>query len=125
MSTHPHGNDAAGLFHVVWGVLVGVLGTAAAATLLRRAARAAARNRPDLSELEGFDIVREGLEYRVILPEAWSGCGEECLRALAHLVRDELCPLLVELTGPVVVRLLARRPELEPLGIGGEKGASE
>jgi hypothetical protein len=115
-------SSAAHVFEVVWNTLVGVLGTAAAATMLRRAARNAAKNGSELHELQGFDIVREGLDYRFVLPASWSSGCEECFQALRHLVREELCPLLKELTGPVVIRLLERQPELQRSGIIAEQG---
>jgi hypothetical protein len=108
---------AARAFEVVWNTLVGVLGTAATATLLRRAARSAAARRPELPELHGFQVLRDGLDYRFVLPPSWSSEREDCLRTVRHLVREELRPLLEELTGPVVVRLLERQPELQRSGI--------
>jgi hypothetical protein len=113
---------AARAFALVWTTLVGVLGTAATATMLRRAARAATRKRPDLEDLQGFEIVRERLEYRVVLPPSWNGGCDGCLEALGYLLREELCPLLEELTGPVVVSLLRRQPDLQRHGIFPDSG---
>ncbi len=104
----------AALFALLWEALADLLGTATAATLLRRAARRAALRNPELAD---FAVVRESLEYRCKLPPSWKeGTGGAPLRALQDLV-DELLPLLVELTGPVVVRHLAQVPELRERGI--------
>ena len=101
----------AALFTLVWEALADVLGTAATATLLRRAARAAVRRCTELNELA---ISRENLEYRYTLPAGWRNGGQP--DALRELVA-ELRPLLVELTGPVVYRRLERIPALRERGI--------
>ena len=101
----------AALFRLVWEALADVLGTAATATLLRRAARAAVRRRTELNELV---ISCENLEYRYTLPAGWRNGGPP--GALRELVA-ELRPLLVELTGPVVYRRLERIPALRERGI--------
>jgi hypothetical protein len=105
--------SSAALFTVLWDALADLLGTAAAAALLRRAARRAAPRNPELAELA---IVRERLQYRYTLPSAWNDGPTDKWRALRHLV-GELVPLLVELTGPVVVRHLAQIPQLRERGI--------
>jgi hypothetical protein len=104
---------AAALFKLLWDALADLLGTAATATLVRRATRRAAPHDP---ELAGLAIVRESLEYRYALPSTWHDGTAVAHRALHHLV-EELLPLLVELTGPVVVRHLAQIPELRERGI--------
>jgi hypothetical protein len=113
----PSGNgappSAGDLFGVLWRALVDILGTAAAATLLRRAAQGAT---PGWPELSGLSITREGLDYRYTVPPAWTQAGPpelEELRALAL----ELQALLIDLTGSVVVNRLAQVPELRELGI--------
>ncbi len=103
----------AALFTLLWEALADVLGTAATATLLRRAARRAAHRYPELAELA---ISREKLEYRYTLPPAWAGGSVGTPLALRQLVA-ELRPLLVELTGMVVVRRLERIPELRERGV--------
>ena len=105
--------SVAALFTLLWEALADVLGTAATATLLRRAARRASPRYPELTELA---ISREKLEYRYTLPPAWAGRADGTPLALRELV-GELRPLLVELTGPVVVRRLERIPELRKRGI--------
>src|SRR5579859_2659052 len=105
--------SSAALFALLWNALADMIGTAAAAILLRRAARRAAAQNPELAALL---IVRETLEYRYTLPSAWNDWTGGTQRALQNLVA-ELLPLLVELTGPVVVRHLAQIPELRERGI--------
>jgi hypothetical protein len=103
---------AADLFKLLWEGLADVLGTAATAVIVRRAARRAASGNPELVDLV---IVRETLDYRFTLPQAWTEPAADD-RALRDLVR-ELRPLLIELTGPVVVRRLAQIPALRERGI--------
>jgi hypothetical protein len=85
-----------------------MLGTAAAAALLRRAAQRAIAASP---ELAAFKITRESLEYEYEVPDAWHIGASEPPQALSELVR-ELWVLLVELTGTVVVTRLLRVSEL-------------
>jgi hypothetical protein len=98
----------AALFTLVWDALADLLGTAATATLVRRAARRAAVRSPELADLA---IERDNLDYHYTVPTAWQDEGGRTPLALRELMR-ELLPLLVELTGPVVVRHLAQIPEL-------------
>ncbi len=101
------------LFKLLWEALVDLLGTAATAALLRRAARRAMARAPELGELL---IVREDLDYRYTLPPAW---GDPAAAETQHGLRQlmvELVPLLVELTGPVVLCHLAQIPELRERG---------
>ncbi len=106
--------SAAELFDLLWECLADMLGTAATATLLRRAiTRAASRT----AWSEPVVVVRNGLEYEYRLPETWKQPGnEEALGAL-RVVAAELRVLLVELTGPVVVRRLERLAPFRKLGI--------
>jgi hypothetical protein len=103
--------SSAALFTLLWNALADLLGTAAAATLLRRATQRAAMHSPEFAELA---IVRENLEYRYTLPSAWNDRTGGAQRALRHLV-GELLPLLVELTGPLAVGHLAQISELRDL----------
>lgn len=99
--------DPAQLFTQIWLTLTDLLGSAATATLLRRSLRRAALTVPELQRIE---ITRERFEYRFAIPPAWHQ-GEvppDALRALAR----ELQPLLIELTGPVVLNRLRSDPEL-------------
>lgn len=110
--------SGAGLFGLLWESLADVLGTAATATLLRRAAQRAALRRPELAELA---IARSHLEYRYTLPPAWEGHEDGAIVALRDLV-GELRPLLVEMTGQVVVRHLEKIPALRERGILSPQG---
>ena len=103
--------SAAVLFTVLWEALADVLGTAATATLLRRASRRAVPRCPQLAELA---IQRENLGYRYTLPSAWKDAAEDAPIALRELV-TELRPILIEMTGQVVVRHLEQVPELREL----------
>jgi hypothetical protein len=101
---------ATALFALVWESLVDMLGSASAATLVRRAAKCAAPRCPELLELT---VVREQLEYRCILPAQWNDV--EATEGLRQFF-IELCVLLVDLTGPVVVDRLRTTPALEQSG---------
>ena len=101
------------LFALLWQALADILGTAAAATLLRRAAQRAATDWPELTALS---ITRRSLEYQYQVPEAWSEPTPKPPQALCELVR-ELWVLLLELTGSVVVNRLSRVSELRERGI--------
>jgi hypothetical protein len=105
------------LFGIVWETLADILGTAAVATLVRRAAQRATPCWPELAELS---VTLESLEYRYVLPASWSERANSAhgLRALVA----ELWTLLVELTGPVVVKRLLRIPELREHGILPDRG---
>src|SRR5436190_70821 len=104
---------SATLFELLWQTLSEVLGTAATATLLRRACKRAALRAPVLHELS---IVKTGLVYGFATPEAWSRDAHEPAEGMRVLV-EELRPLLVELTGPVLIRRLERRTEFQERGI--------
>lgn len=101
----PDPTASAALFAVLWDTLADILGTSATAALLRRAARGAVGRCPELAALR---ITREELEYRYAVP-ATVTC--EALRELVV----ELRPLLIEMTGLVVVGQLDRVPELRAL----------
>lgn len=105
--------SAGDLFTILWSALADILGTAAAAALLRRAAQRAVVHWPELASLA---ITRERLEYRYSLPVHWKDPSSDPPRALCELAR-ELCTLLVDLTGPVIVNRLAQIPELESRGV--------
>lgn len=108
--------SAAALFELIWSRLATVLGAPATATLLRRAVRGAAANRPDL-DLAHITIVREDLEYHYALPERWHTAADEPRAALELVVRDQLLPLLGELAGPLGARLLDPVAELRRSGL--------
>jgi hypothetical protein len=111
--------SASQLFTILWEGLADVLGTAAAATLLRRAARRAV---PRFPELAALSIKRESLEYRYTIPPAWIDPAPDAPQALCELAR-ELWTLLIDLTGSVVVNRLAQVPELRDRGIVPQREA--
>jgi len=106
--------SAAEVFDVLWESLADVLGTAATATLLRRAIKRAASQ---TSWPEPITVARNGLDYEYRLPETWKQRGNEEAIGALRAVAAELRVLLVELTGPVVVRRLSRLAPLLKLGI--------
>jgi hypothetical protein len=101
------------LFTLLWEGLADLLGTAATATLLKRASRRAAARSPDLS---GLVIVREGLAYAYSCPPAWSVASDGTPAALRALI-DELRPLLLEMTGQIAIRHLEQILELRNAGL--------
>jgi hypothetical protein len=103
----------AALFKLLWDSVVDILGTTATATLVRKAAR---RAMPRSPELDDFAVTRTDAGYSYSLPRALVGKVEHTPVALRELV-GELRPLLVELTGQVVVRRIQQIPELQERGI--------
>jgi hypothetical protein len=107
------GLPASDLFAILWDALADLLGTAATATLLKRAGRrASVRN----SELAGLVIRREGLAYGYSCPPGWSGASPGTPAALRDLI-EELRPLLVEMTGQLVIQHLEQVLELRERGL--------
>ncbi len=96
------------IFNVLWGVLVEILGSPATATLLRRSAKRRLGDFPELGELA---ITRKGFEYAYAVPADWKHANKRSNAALQALVQD-LCYLLLELTGPVVLHRLKALPQL-------------
>jgi hypothetical protein len=111
--------NPAALFALVWEALAEVLGTAATAAIVRRAA---ARSAPENLELDDVVVLREDLEYRYTLPHAWSYAtraaapGERAPIAFRALIA-EIGRLLVELTGTVLIGRLEQVPELRARGL--------
>ena len=114
----------AALFALVWDTVAEVLGAAAVAAIVRRAAGRAAVECPELVDLV---VRRENLEYRYTLPHHWSTTAQAAERgkgALPVLV-GEIGRLLVELTGTVVINRLEQIPELRARElVGCEKEAN-
>jgi len=111
--------DAAALFAIVWEALADVLGTAATAAIVRRAAGRAATDNPELIDIV---IRREKLEYRYTLPHAWShtvrvATPEERTPIAFRALIAEIGRLLVELTGTVFIGRLEQIPELCARGL--------
>jgi hypothetical protein len=108
-------HSAAGLFAVLWEDLADVLGTAATATLLRRAIKAAVSH---AAWGEPVTVARNRLgDYEYRLPDPWKEPGNEEALAALRVLAAELRVLLVELTGPVVVSRLGRLDPLRKAGI--------
>jgi hypothetical protein len=99
------------LFTTLWDALADLLGTAATATLLRRAARRAQARSPELAELA---IHREGLTYSYTCPPSWSGSSIGAPPALGELI-GELRPLLIAMSGQVIIQALEQVLELREL----------
>jgi len=114
VSIAPDATSAAEMFELLWGALADVLGTAATAILLRRAIKRA-MSRAGWSETPL--VARNGLDYQYRLPEAWKEPGNDEAREALRVVAAELRGLLVELTGPVVVRRLGRLAPFREWGI--------
>ena len=106
-------HSAGSIFGTLWRELADVLGTAAAASLVRRAAQ---RVVPRWPELAALSITRENLEYRYVVPSAWNDPSQKPTQALRELTR-ELWALLVELTGTVVIGRFEQIPELRARGL--------
>jgi hypothetical protein len=102
------------MFELLWGTLADVLGTAATAILVRRAIKRAT-SRAGWSEPP--HVARNGLDYQYRLPEAWKEPGNDEAGEALRVVVAELRGLLVELTGPVVVRRLGRLAPFREWGI--------
>jgi hypothetical protein len=99
--------SGATLFQILWDELAALLGTAATAALLRRAARRALPRNPELVDLT---IARLDEQFGYVAPPSF-GTSRGPPAALRGLM-DELRPLLVEQTGQIAVRQLDRIPEL-------------
>jgi len=108
--------STATLFGFVWQTLAEMLGTAAAAAIVRRAAQRAAGQSP---ELAGLILRRDDLAYHYTLPPAWSKTTQTAARgqgAFRPLV-VEIGRLLAELTGSVVINRLEQVPALRERGL--------
>jgi hypothetical protein len=95
------------LFKILWDRLADLLGTAATAAVVTRAAR---RARTRAHDLDGLTISRVDGSFGYVVPPSFARAGGPPV-ALRCLL-DELRPLLVELTGQVAVRHLDEVPEL-------------
>ena len=109
----PRDRTAAQVFSEVWTELVAMLGSAATATLVRRAAKRACKRADGLAALQ---VSREGWEYRYALPADWEKLPPRKVPAFAALLQHELVPLLREFTGEIVVRRLQDIAGLKELG---------
>jgi hypothetical protein len=62
-------------------------------------------------------VTKNGLDYNYRLPETWKEPGNEEAVGALRVVAAELRVLLVELTGPVVLRRLGRLAPFRDRGI--------
>jgi hypothetical protein len=100
------------LFDLLWQRLAELLGTAATATLVCRAAKRAAAE-----ALPTVIVNHDTLNYEYQVPESWRRAADtNALRSLRELV-TELGVLLTRLTGPVVVEHLEREPRFRQSGV--------
>ena len=111
---------AALLFNTIWDTMVDILGTVVTATLVRRSAKRAATRAEELALLT---VDREGFEYACKLPSSWQDASPETVAAVRELAH-ELRPLLIELTGLVLIRRLSAIPLLRRCEIFSEEQAS-
>jgi hypothetical protein len=110
------------LFTLVWQGLVEILGTAATATLIRRAAARAAATTPDLPSVV---VNRNTVTYGYEVPAIWRRPDDaRALHSLQTLL-EELGLLLRELTGSVVIRRLERIAPLRDAGLSFVKEQHE
>ncbi len=112
--------SVAELFGILWDELAELLGSAATATLLRRAARRAARRNPELAELR---IERMGLLFGYRCPPGWRATAGDAPAVLLELVA-ELRPLLVDMTGQIVLQHLEKILELRALLLAAQEKSS-
>jgi hypothetical protein len=112
--SHQDATSPAELFDLLWESLADVLGTAATATLLRRAVKRAASH---TWESEPVVVAKNGLDYEYRLPETWKQPGNEEAFGALRVVAAELRVLLIELTGSVVIRRLGRLAPFRERGI--------
>jgi hypothetical protein len=103
-------DQPSGAFTVLWNAIADTMGTATTATLFRRALKRAAGKYPGALALASLTITREGTDYRYQVPSEWS--DEAVARDAVCALFSELRPLLIELTGLVVLRRVLALPEL-------------
>ncbi|MGQ0507860.1 MAG: hypothetical protein ACT4TC_21370 [Myxococcaceae bacterium] len=110
--TRPPGCEPSVLFELIWVALSELLGSAATATLIRRSVKRAVPRAPTLG---GITVTKERFEYQYQLPPSWSAGSEHPEKSFEDLreLVQELRPILVELTGPVVIHRLYSIPDLE------------
>lgn len=104
---------ASELFAIVWTALVDVIGPTATAALLQRSVARAGRQGAGLADLT---ITRDQFAYAYAVPPSWTSEHPESIAALRHVLA-ELWPLLLDLTGDVVVRRLTAIPTLTHCGV--------
>ena len=101
------------LFDALWTALTDVIGPTAAATLLQESIRRARRSHPGVDDVA---IVQRQFEYTYTVPPAWK-TTDAAPRKKFQAIVEELWPLLVGLTGTLVVRRLSAVPQLVECGV--------
>jgi len=102
------------LFDLLWESLAELLGTAATATLVRRATKRVAAEAPASPMVS---VTRNTVTYEYEVPESWRRAADpDALRVLRAFAR-ELGVLLIRLTGSVVVERLEREPRFRESGV--------
>src|SRR2546428_7572384 len=102
------------LFDLLWESLAELLGTAATATLVRRATKRVAAEAPASPMVS---VTRNTVTYEYEVPESWRRAADpDALRVLRAFAR-ELGVLLIRLTGSVVVERLEREPARPESGV--------
>jgi hypothetical protein len=101
------------LFDALWTALTDVIGPTAAATLLQESIRRARRSHPRVDDVA---IVQRQFEYTYSVPPAWKTTDAAPRKSFQAIV-EELWPLLVGLTGTLVVRRLGAVPQLVECGV--------
>ena len=105
---------AAELFDLLWENLAELLGTAATATLVRRATKRLAAEAPAPPMVS---VTRNTVTYQYEVPESWRRAADpDALRVLRAFAK-ELGVLLTRLTGSVVVERLEREPRFRESGV--------
>ena len=110
--------DTAALFALVWDALAEVLGTAATAAIVRRAAGRAAAESPEL--VESSSVARTSstvTRCRTPGPSGQAATPEERAPIALRALVAEIGRLLVELTGTVFIGRLEQIPELRARGL--------
>jgi len=108
----------ADLFDLIWNDLVEVLGTAAAAVLVRRASKHVASCTPDLPTIV---VNRKTITYEFEVPAVWRRPGDPRASASLQALAHALGVLLTELTGDVVIRRLEKIDALRDARISFRK----
>jgi hypothetical protein len=109
----PPNSTAHELFDALWNTMANILGTAATATLLRRAAK---RGVPLSAGLSTLSIRHDGLTYCYVVPGTWDIRSDPAAVGALCVLAQALRPLLMEMTGLVVLRRLAQVTALHRIG---------
>ena len=112
VDSDPEQLSGASIFTILWEAVADVLGTATTAALFRRALKRAMPLHPELGQLV---IVRENLRFWYEVAPSWQERHVLAPPALRELVA-QLRPMLVEMTGQVVVQQVLQMPALKGRG---------